>query len=53
MDQLFKDLNSVSEKKSCNCVHLSDFPKSDSSKIDVDLEQKNGYCQKLQLWYSL
>ena len=47
MDQLFKDLNSVSEKKLSNCVHLSDFPKSDQSKIDVDLEQKMDIAQKI------
>ena len=47
MDQkLFKDLNSVSEKNSANCVHLSDFPKSDVSRIDADLEQKMDIAQK-------
>ena len=47
MDQLYKDLNSVSDKKSANCVHLSDFPKSDPSKIDTDLEQKMDIAQKI------
>ena len=47
MDQLYKDLNSVSMKNSANCVHLSDFPKSDPSKIDTDLEQKMDIAQKI------
>ena len=47
MDQLYKDLNSVSDKKSAQCVHLSDFPKSDPSKIDTDLEQKMDVAQKI------
>ena len=47
MDQLFKDLNSVSKKYSENCVHLSDFPKSDVSSIDIDLEKKMDIAQKI------
>ncbi|MAO71755.1 MAG: isoleucine--tRNA ligase [Flavobacteriales bacterium] len=47
MDQLFKDLNSVSKKNSANCVHLSDFPKSDLSSIDIDLEKKMDIAQKI------
>ena len=46
MDQLYKDLNSVSKKYSENCVHLSDFPKPDVTKIDTELESKNGYRSK-------
>ena len=52
MDQLYKDLNSVSKKYSENCVHLSDFPKPDVTKIDTELERKMD-IKKLQLWYSL
>ena len=47
MDQLYKDLNSVSNKHSENCVHLSDFPKPDVTKIDTELERKMDIAQKI------
>ena len=47
MDQLYKDLNSVSKKYSENCVHLSDFPKPDVTKIDTELERKMDIAQKI------
>ena len=46
-DQLFRDLNQVSGKENHESVHLSFFPKSDASAIDVDLEQRMEIAQKL------
>ena len=47
MDRLFQDLNNISNKQSVNSVHLADFPKSDSSKIDADLEHKMQLAQNI------
>ncbi|MAY84951.1 MAG: isoleucine--tRNA ligase [Flavobacteriales bacterium] len=46
-DQLYRDLNKVSGKEDHNSVHLSYFPKSEASFIDVDLEQRMEIAQKL------
>ena len=47
MEQLYQDLNFVSSKQTADSVHLSKFPKSDSDKIDEDLEQKMDLAQKI------
>ena len=47
MDQLFKDLNSVSEKEEVTSIHLSNFGKLKESYIDEDLEQRMEIAQKL------
>lgn len=47
MDQLFKDLNSVSKNYSVESVHLVDFPKYESSVIDAALEQRMDMAQKI------
>ena len=47
MDRLFQDLNAVSGKHSASSIHLSDFPKSDASVIDKDLERKMQMAQNL------
>ena len=47
MDRLFQDLNAVSKKHSALSVHLSDFPKSDASVIDKDLERKMQMAQNV------
>ena len=47
MDQLFKDLNTVSNKQASSSVHLSIFPKSEKRKIDRELEQKMDVSQKI------
>ena len=47
MDRLFQDLNAVSGKHSASSIHLSDFPKSDASVIDKDLEQKMQMAQNV------
>jgi len=47
MDRLFQDLNTVSGKHSASSIHLSDFPKSDASVIDKDLERKMQMAQNV------
>ena len=47
MDRLFQDLNAVSGKHSASSIHLSDFPKSDVSVIDKDLERKMQMAQNV------
>ncbi|MDA9808485.1 isoleucine--tRNA ligase [Flavobacteriales bacterium] len=47
MDRLFQDLNAVSGKHSASSIHLSDFPKSDASIIDKDLERKMQMAQNV------
>ena len=47
MDSLFQDLNTVSGKHSVSSIHLSDFPKSDASVIDNDLERKMQMAQNV------
>ena len=47
MDTLFKDLNNTSNIHSVSSVHLADFPKSDSSVINTDLERKMGLAQNV------
>ena len=47
MDRLFQDLNDISNKHSVTSVHLADFPKSESTKIDADLERKMQLAQNI------
>lgn len=47
MDQLFKDLNSVSNRYNATSVHLADFPLVEKSEIDLDLEEKMSIAQKV------
>ena len=47
MDQLFRDLNTITEKDSSESVHLSNFPVVDESKIDLDLVEKTHLAQQI------
>ncbi|NEN22063.1 isoleucine--tRNA ligase [Cryomorpha ignava] len=47
MDQLFRDLNVVADKNTAESVHLAEFPESDSSKIDLDLERRMSLAQRI------
>ncbi len=47
MDQLYKDLISVSEKEELQSVHLTSFPTCEEALIDVDLEQRMLYAQDI------
>ena len=46
-DQLYQDLNNVSQKEPHPSVHLSKFPETDQSKIDLDLEEKMHLAQDI------
>ena len=46
-DQLFLDLNKVSNRHSEESVHIAYFPKSDDNLIDKDLEDKMDIAQKI------
>jgi isoleucyl-tRNA synthetase len=46
-DNLFKDLNSISQKDSSESVHLTNFPKVVERNIDADLEVRMDYAQKI------
>lgn len=46
-DRLFKDLNSVTNKKSQESVHLLDFPHYDESLVDKQLEERMEWAQDL------
>jgi isoleucyl-tRNA synthetase len=45
MDQLFRDLNAVTNKHKVESVHLSDFPAVNENAIDTDLEQRMELAQ--------
>ena len=47
MDQLYSDLVEVSGKGNAISVHLSDFPVSNTSVIDTDLEERMAVAQKV------
>ena len=47
MDRMFQDLNTVSKNHPTTSVHLTDFPKSDNSRIDHDLERKMQLAQNI------
>ncbi len=46
MDQLFQDLNSVSNKHSIESVHLAEFPKANESVINPELEDQMEIAQR-------
>ena len=46
-DRIFTDLNAVSGRHGDASVHLSDFPSSDPSLVDTDLEEKMSLAQKV------
>jgi isoleucyl-tRNA synthetase len=47
MDQLFNDLNSVCGRHKAESVHLANYPTSNESLIDLDLEEKMDIAQKV------
>lgn len=47
MDRLFLDLNAVSQKEKAESVHLTDFPKVDSTALDQALESKMTLAQQI------
>ncbi|MDC3257838.1 isoleucine--tRNA ligase [Flavobacteriales bacterium] len=47
MDKLFQDLNKISQRHKAKSVHLANFPKSNSSLIDKDLERKMNLAQNI------
>lgn len=46
-ERLFKDLNSVTNKKSQQSVHLLDFPHYDESLVDKQLEERMEWAQDI------
>jgi isoleucyl-tRNA synthetase len=46
-DKLYMDLNSTAGKENCESVHLSDFPKYDSSLVDKALEERMDLAQRI------
>lgn len=47
LDQLFNDLNKISKRHNVESVHLALIPASNSSEIDLDLEEKMDIAQKV------
>ena len=47
MDRLYLDLNSVTHKETFESVHLADFPSSDTTRIDKNLERKMEQAQTI------
>jgi len=47
MDNLYKDLISVSGKENFESIHLAEFPKYDESLVDAKLEHKMQQAQKI------
>ena len=47
MDRLFQDLNNISKKHNVTSIHLADFPKSNLTLINKDLEEKMQLAQKI------
>lgn len=47
LDQLFNDLNKISKRHNIESVHLALIPASNSSEIDLDLEEKMDIAQKV------
>lgn len=46
-DKLFIDLNKVTQKETCNSIHLSEFPVVNESQIDKKLEERMQLAQKI------
>jgi isoleucyl-tRNA synthetase len=47
MDQLFSDLNAVTNRNSVSSVHLADFPKVNEAMINADLEAQMEIAQRV------
>jgi isoleucyl-tRNA synthetase len=47
MDQLFSDLNAVTNRNSISSVHLADFPKVNEAMINADLEAQMEIAQRV------
>jgi isoleucyl-tRNA synthetase len=47
MDQLYRDLNSVTNKHEANSVHLANFPKVNANLIDLELEAQMEIAQQV------
>ncbi len=47
MERLYNDLNKVTQKEKWESVHLSEFPKQDSSYINKDLERRMEKAQRI------
>lgn len=47
MDELFCNLNDVSQKQKAKSVHLTDFPKPNEQEKDKDLEDRMALAQKI------
>ena len=47
MEQLYLDLNSVTQKESFESVHLSNFPLCNNSQVDKNLERKMENAQEI------
>ena len=47
MEQLFRDLNAVTGRDEDISIHLTEFPKADSSLIDKSLEERMDIAQKV------
>jgi len=46
-DQLFIDLNTITEKDLTESVHIADFPKYNENHIDADLEEQMDIAQRV------
>ncbi len=46
-DQLFQDLNTITQKEKAISVHLTDFPVADTAQIDVYLEEQMQLAQDI------
>ena len=46
-DRIFRDLNAVSGRETCGSVHLSTFPKADTSAVDKPLEDMMSLAQRI------
>ncbi len=46
-DWLFKNLNDVTQREKVESVHLSRFPTSDATLIDLALEERMAYAQRI------
>ncbi len=46
-DWLYKNLNDATQKEAHESIHLANFPKADESVIDLALEQRMDYAQRI------
>ena len=47
LDKLFLDLNSTTNKHQVESVHIAEYPKQNTSLIDLDLEERMAIAQKV------